>query len=177
MGEKLWCWGILAKGEKGDFVPLQNSETKKKASGAIPATQPHTQKSPKNGALGEIRFLPDPKYLKSCYTTEPDPRKPGYVQNTTRYPGGSRLPAFKSRLAELERGHRMFRTTNHYLGLGPVSSAKDDEVWVLLGANVPMVLRRLDHGRYQVIGEAYVYDIMHGEAIRGDVPPVSFVLV
>lgn len=64
----------------------------------------------------------------------------------------------------------MFRTTNHYLGLGPVSSARGDEVWVLLGVNVLMVLRRLDHGRYQVIGEAYVHDIMHGEAIRGDVP-------
>jgi Heterokaryon incompatibility protein (HET) len=56
---------------------------------------------------------------------------------------------------------RVFRTRNGLLGTGARSLSKGDEVWVLAGANVPLVLRRLKHGVYRLVGEAYVHGIMH----------------
>ena len=41
---------------------------------------------------------------------------------------------------------------------------EEDGVWVLVGANTPVVLRELENGRHQFLGEAYVHGIMHGEA-------------
>jgi hypothetical protein len=71
----------------------------------------------------------------------------------------------------------MFRTANHYLGLGPVSSDIGDELWILRGARMPFVLRRRDDRQYQLIGEAYVHGIMHGEAVQGNFKPIPLVLV
>jgi hypothetical protein len=60
---------------------------------------------------------------------------------------------------------RIFRTENCLLGIGPKSIRIGDEVWVLAGANVPFVLRKLDGDRnkYALVGEAYVHGIMHGD--------------
>jgi hypothetical protein len=69
---------------------------------------------------------------------------------------------------ELDHGggamRRLFRTRTKFLGTGPKSLRKDDELWVIAGAPVPFVLRRLPNGNHQVVGEAYVYGVMHGEA-------------
>lgn len=58
---------------------------------------------------------------------------------------------------------RLFRTRDGYLGTGPRSLKIGDEVWILHGAGVPFVLRMRPNGNYQLIGEAFVYGIMHGE--------------
>ena len=60
---------------------------------------------------------------------------------------------------------RIFRTKTCLLGIGPKSIRIGDEVWILAGANVPFVLRRLDgdQNRYTLVGEAYVHGIMHGD--------------
>lgn len=58
---------------------------------------------------------------------------------------------------------RLFRTIKNYLGFG-ARSLRHDEVWILAGASCPMILRQIEHGRYQLIGEAYVHGLMHGEA-------------
>lgn len=59
---------------------------------------------------------------------------------------------------------RLFKTENKYLGTGARSTQVGDELWVLAGAPVPFVLRHLPSGVHQVVGEAYVHSIMHGEA-------------
>ncbi|KAK0629549.1 heterokaryon incompatibility protein-domain-containing protein [Bombardia bombarda] len=62
---------------------------------------------------------------------------------------------------------RVFRTDGGLLGTGPRSLRKGDEIWVLGGARVPMVLRRLGAGvgggnRYHaLVGECYIHGIMH----------------
>ncbi|KAL8662692.1 MAG: hypothetical protein Q9202_004476 [Teloschistes flavicans] len=62
---------------------------------------------------------------------------------------------------------RLFRTHHSLLGMGPGSVTEGDEIWLLKGANVPMVLRpNPENGRYQLIGPAYVHGIMHGEALE-----------
>ena len=71
---------------------------------------------------------------------------------------------------EMERRTQMavtrsiFITKLGYVGLGPPDSARGDTIAVILGTDVPFVLRPLgDH--FQLIGETYVRGIMLGEAL------------
>ncbi|KAK3359616.1 heterokaryon incompatibility protein-domain-containing protein [Lasiosphaeria hispida] len=63
---------------------------------------------------------------------------------------------------------RVFRTDGGLLGAGPRSVAQGDEVWILGGAVVPMVLRRVGEGRHQLVGEAYVHGYMHSSRRDAD---------
>ncbi|KAL1614312.1 hypothetical protein SLS54_009879 [Diplodia seriata] len=58
-----------------------------------------------------------------------------------------------------------FRTKNQHIGLGPNWAQKQDEIWLIQGAKMPIVLRPLPNGHYIWIGEAYIEGIMYGEAI------------
>lgn len=58
---------------------------------------------------------------------------------------------------------RFFITNDNYIGLAHESCMVGDEIWLLMGADKPMVLRRLVHGTYEFRGEAYVHGIMDGE--------------
>jgi hypothetical protein len=63
---------------------------------------------------------------------------------------------------------KLFRTVNGFLGLGPLSLQQDDEVWILPGAAVPIILRKTSEiSRYRVVGDSYVLGFMHGEALSG----------
>ncbi|KAN0113261.1 Heterokaryon incompatibility protein (HET) domain containing protein [Hyaloscypha variabilis] len=62
-------------------------------------------------------------------------------------------------------GRRLFVTASGHQGIGPQALEKGDEVWILGGAKVPMVLRRVQEGIYRLVGEAYVHGIMEGEAV------------
>ena len=61
-------------------------------------------------------------------------------------------------------GRRFFRTQKGYMGLGPKDIQNGDTVSVLLGGQVPFILRELDD-TYMLIGESYVHGIMYGEAL------------
>lgn len=66
-------------------------------------------------------------------------------------------------------GRRFFITKKGYLGLGPEDVSSDDRVAVVFGLEVPLVLRKRPRetglSGYNVVGEAYVQDIMNGEVI------------
>jgi len=49
-------------------------------------------------------------------------------------------------------GRRSFRTQNGYVGLGPAAMTEGDIVCIILGAQVPYVLRPQGKGRYQLTG-------------------------
>ena len=59
---------------------------------------------------------------------------------------------------------RLFKTNDNYLGTGPRSLSEGDEIWILNGGAVPFVLRPLPNGNYRLIGESFVYGVMHGES-------------
>jgi Heterokaryon incompatibility protein (HET) len=63
---------------------------------------------------------------------------------------------------------RLFRTEKNYLGIAAESIEAGDEVWVLAGAAVPLILRPAEngHGERKVIGEAYIHGIMNGEVVK-----------
>lgn len=59
-----------------------------------------------------------------------------------------------------------FITAFGYVGMGPPTTQKGDQVWILRGGWVPFVLRpRSKHGEYTLVGDAYVHGIMNGEAV------------
>jgi hypothetical protein len=75
------------------------------------------------------------------------------------------LDAARLELTQFALGRRFFITRNGYFGLGPQAARQGDRVVVLLGVDVPLVLRRVDK-THHVVGEAYVHGIMNGEAVE-----------
>ncbi|KAG9503337.1 hypothetical protein J7337_006182 [Fusarium musae] len=61
--------------------------------------------------------------------------------------------------------YRLFKTASKDFGVGPVDMKIGDKLCVLLGAEVPFLLRPKGDG-YLVVGECYVYDLMHGEVLE-----------
>lgn len=60
---------------------------------------------------------------------------------------------------------KAFTSNEGHLGLGPQNIQTGDLVCILFGSEVPLILRRSMTGTYTLIGDAYVYGIMHGEYI------------
>ncbi|KAL5313189.1 hypothetical protein ACEPPN_018922 [Leptodophora sp. 'Broadleaf-Isolate-01'] len=64
-------------------------------------------------------------------------------------------------------GRRLFQSDGGWIGLIPVSARKGDEVWLIPGSKVPLVLRRVPGKMlYEFLGEAYVHGIMYGEMFK-----------
>lgn len=59
---------------------------------------------------------------------------------------------------------RLILTQKKYLGLAPEHVVPGDVVTILMGAQLPIILRRVD-SHCILIGEAYVHGIMDGEAV------------
>ncbi|KAI0179258.1 heterokaryon incompatibility protein-domain-containing protein [Hypoxylon sp. FL1284] len=67
------------------------------------------------------------------------------------------------------------------VGLVPLTARRGDAICVLLGSDIPMMLRPFTEGyderlqtfvtRYTVVGGCYIEDISHGQAILGPLPP------
>ncbi|KAH8765275.1 heterokaryon incompatibility protein-domain-containing protein [Hyaloscypha sp. PMI_1271] len=64
-------------------------------------------------------------------------------------------------------GRKPFVTKKGHLGLGLDHIEPGDAVAVVIGCQVPFVLRKSMGERYKIIGEAYVDGIMDGEAVVG----------
>ena len=62
-------------------------------------------------------------------------------------------------------GRRFFTTRRGYMGLGPSDIQIGDTVVVMLGGQVPFILRTQDDANI-LIGESYVHGIMNGEALN-----------
>lgn len=68
------------------------------------------------------------------------------------------------------RGRAIFKSTSGSIGIGPRATLPGDIVAVLLGCHCPVVLRPSSNNHYQIIGEAYYEEVMHGEALLGKLP-------
>ncbi|KAN0091804.1 hypothetical protein V8E51_017651 [Hyaloscypha variabilis] len=60
------------------------------------------------------------------------------------------------------RHRKLFTTVQGYMGLAPSTAREGDLVCVLLGGDVPFILRP-SKSNYSLIGESYVHGIMDGE--------------
>jgi hypothetical protein len=77
-----------------------------------------------------------------------------------------------SRLYTLDAASRMFlfckrlmTTTDGRIGMVPQSSRPGDQVWIIFGCSVPVVVR-VSGERKELVGECYVDGIMDGEAVE-----------
>jgi hypothetical protein len=60
---------------------------------------------------------------------------------------------------------RLFLSSRGHIGLGPEIIMPGDVCCIISGANVPYIVRPFRPSTYLLIGECYVQDIMHGEAV------------
>lgn len=76
------------------------------------------------------------------------------------------------------RGRVLFASATGYVGLAPHGAREGDLVFVVMGADVPYVLRPLegDDG-YELVGEAYVQGAMQGELMAMDHLPVQDIMI
>jgi hypothetical protein len=83
---------------------------------------------------------------------------------------------FDQAIGQVSTERCLFVTQKGYIGLGPESvNPATDELWLLMGAKVPFVLRREAEGgsRYRLIGEVYLHGFMHGEVLDTEVKEVA----
>jgi len=164
MREKMACWRALDRDEAGGFYTLEEIQIIK---------EKKIRSEDDTGNPSEIdghglRYLPDARRMAQIVKRGVE--RKGEFENVVQdnnftLDEKSCLAAFESRIREVKIGRRMFRTRGGYLGMGSVSVEPGDQVWVVKGGDVPLVLRP-KNGRYRLIGEAYVHGIMRGEAVR-----------
>ncbi|KAK3986028.1 heterokaryon incompatibility protein-domain-containing protein, partial [Cladorrhinum sp. PSN332] len=66
------------------------------------------------------------------------------------------------------KGYKIIHTEGGYLGLAPEATSRGDLVCVFLGSALPKVLRQVEPSGYKILGQCYVYGIMNGEALVGN---------
>lgn len=65
-------------------------------------------------------------------------------------------------------GRRFFVTKKGYFGIGPAELEEGDEIYILAGGKVPLVLRPLPESQpntFELVGDCYVHGVMDGEAV------------
>ncbi|CZR69185.1 uncharacterized protein PAC_19085 [Phialocephala subalpina] len=82
----------------------------------------------------------------------------------------TRIRKFLSRVQSVIWNRKFFTTEKGGFGLGPRQAREGDQIYVVLGCSVPILLRK--HGSrqkdvYQLIGEVYLHEMMDGQALFG----------
>ncbi|KAF9871838.1 heterokaryon incompatibility protein [Colletotrichum karsti] len=65
-------------------------------------------------------------------------------------------------------GRQILKTQSGLLGLAPCEAQIGDEIWLVKGGRMPLILRRSQAGSYVLVGEVYVHGIMHGEMFTNE---------
>ena len=73
--------------------------------------------------------------------------------------------AMALRIVQTTSRQRLFFTDTGYMGLCQKPCVMGDQVWLLMGNDMPCIIRKLDTKpvTYQFLGESYVHGIMDGE--------------
>ncbi|KAI8713807.1 HET domain-containing protein [Fusarium sp. LHS14.1] len=135
------------------------------------------QEEDDDDSLSQREFLPTAIHIRECFPTEVDETQADKdpLRGKFKRPSMQRLTPLERRtLRKFEKdmrnateGRKLFMTESGLFGLGLKSLGQDagskDEVWVLMGARVPFILRHVEGSKYRVVGEAYVHGIMYGE--------------
>jgi len=77
------------------------------------------------------------------------------------------IRAYREALVRWMRNRRFFVTKLGYIGTGPQVVQRGDLVTILYGSGMPIILRQLRQTEsYAVVGQAYVFGEMFGEAVE-----------
>lgn len=63
------------------------------------------------------------------------------------------------------RSRAFFTTDSRYLGFGPKCTVAGDQIFLLIGSDVPFILRQAGE-KYELVGACYVHGIMYGEGLH-----------
>ena len=77
---------------------------------------------------------------------------------------------FASRVISVCGGRSCFTTIEDFIGVAPAETKTGDIICVLLGCDVPLVLRPNGEENFSLIGECYCHGIMEGTALLGPLP-------
>ena len=71
---------------------------------------------------------------------------------------------------EMSDDHRFYVTEDGRFGLAPATAGVGDEVCVILGANLPYLVRKVpdfdvDAPKYSIVGSCYIDGLMYGESL------------
>lgn len=72
---------------------------------------------------------------------------------------GRETTQYRDRMIQMITGRLPFMTSSGRPGLGPSDAHPNDEVFLVVGSQVPLLLRPNSHGSYRLIGEVYVHDL------------------
>ena len=92
------------------------------------------------------------------------------IKQNPDYSPGIQAEKFLKRVGSYCEGRSFIKTREGYIGLAPQNAQLGDQVCVLLGCNLPMLLRSTSKSQYQVVGPCYVHGLMNGEAFLGPIP-------
>ncbi|RKL33937.1 hypothetical protein BFJ72_g9719 [Fusarium proliferatum] len=96
---------------------------------------------------------------------EPEGDRMTQAEYLTQTVEGGNSRRYINAVEPIRKPYRLFKTASKDFGVGPVDMKIGDKLCVLFGAEVPFLLRPKGDG-YLVIGECYVYDLMHGEILE-----------
>ncbi|KAK2774136.1 heterokaryon incompatibility protein [Colletotrichum kahawae] len=109
--------------------------------------------------------------------TYPYPLRPGPDSNVEKQ---ALVYSFCDRVirqaASQSRKRTLFVTDGGRFGLGPETMQRDDEVTIIFGTQVPIVLRPCEQ-QFRFLGDAYVDEIMDGEAIKVSFEEIEFEII
>ena len=112
---------------------------------------------------------PPPFYARACqwafdHTLPADDLNTLEMLSSTQTP--SAVVTFLRRLQAVIWKRRLVETSSNRIGLAPEGTMPGDNVVILLGCSVPLVLRAVGPATqsYELIGECYIHGLMKGEA-------------
>lgn len=125
------------------------------------------------GAIYEFAYLRDSNYPTSR-TAEAEVSKfvSGADLFEEDYKMGSDAQKFLRRMDWGSGGSNFIFGTGGYVGVAPPSTEIGDEIFVVVGCQVPLILRKCVKGSnlYSVVGQGYVEGCARGEPLLGNLP-------
>ena len=95
--------------------------------------------------------------------------QPG-IKQVPDYSAGTQAEMFLDIISRYCQERSFVKTYEGYIGLAPPNAQSGDQVCILLGCDIPMLLRPSSKSQYQVVGPCYVHGLMMGEAFLGPLP-------
>lgn len=118
-------------------------------------------------------FLNAPQELVDAFQT----LRSGAEASSHIMEASAKLNQYVQEVSKRAPGKNLFSCDDRYLGLGPKDMREGDLVALIMGAEVPYVLRDQKNGSFRLIGEAYVHDIMYGEFMRRSEPVLHQIML
>jgi hypothetical protein len=99
------------------------------------------------------------------------------VSNLARRQPGRTFQHLRRAYRNAVQARSLCWTQNGHLGLVPRFTVVGDHVVVMPGSRVPFVLRGVGPGRFTLVGECYVHDVMDGEFMKTATEPLETIAI